>query len=130
MSKFLPSVFLSLGLVCEPAFFHHINKPEVLQELYKGYVTHITDRRSRSSSRHMLFYSLYRESHRLCAELLPVESSFVAPSLDARTHICQLQTLGVKFSCVDKRPYHRRFCPCRAFIKGSVSSCLECLDVL
>ncbi|XP_047233478.1 alpha-1,6-mannosylglycoprotein 6-beta-N-acetylglucosaminyltransferase B-like isoform X3 [Girardinichthys multiradiatus] len=72
------------SLVCEPAFFHHLNTPDIFSRLRLG-----------------------------CSSTVQ-EVSHLFPSYSPWGRLCGLQQEPLLFSCAGSDSSHRRLCPCRS----------------
>uniref|UniRef100_A0AAV2KGB8 alpha-1,6-mannosyl-glycoprotein 6-beta-N-acetylglucosaminyltransferase n=1 Tax=Knipowitschia caucasica TaxID=637954 RepID=A0AAV2KGB8_KNICA len=85
------------GLVCEPAFYHYINRKET-------------------------FHSL-----ELACEGVETQVNHILPAFLLEHRECCLQKEPLLFSCAGSSPQHRRLCPCRDYRAGQVALCRDCL---
>ncbi|XP_034549996.1 alpha-1,6-mannosylglycoprotein 6-beta-N-acetylglucosaminyltransferase A-like [Notolabrus celidotus] len=88
------------GLICEPAFFPHLN-----------------------SDRNLLNYNIDCQSSELS------DSSLVFPAYgnnNSSKH-CLFQSDSLLFSCVRSEQSLIRICPCRDYIKDQIALCKECI---
>ncbi|XP_071822891.1 alpha-1,6-mannosylglycoprotein 6-beta-N-acetylglucosaminyltransferase A-like isoform X2 [Apostichopus japonicus] len=90
----------NLGLVCEPSFFHHINKKSAIEEHFAT----------------------------TCSSEESVEDVYPPALKQGRfRNKCYLQLTDILFSCAGSKTGYRRLCPCRDFIHGQVALCRDCL---
>uniref|UniRef100_A0A667ZAZ1 alpha-1,6-mannosyl-glycoprotein 6-beta-N-acetylglucosaminyltransferase n=1 Tax=Myripristis murdjan TaxID=586833 RepID=A0A667ZAZ1_9TELE len=88
----------NVGLICEPAFFPHLNSAEALAK-------HNVD----------------------CLQSGSYDSEVVLPAFDNGTRHCLLQSDPLLFSCVRSHPSLIRICPCRDYIKDQIALCKACV---
>ncbi|XP_036966646.1 alpha-1,6-mannosylglycoprotein 6-beta-N-acetylglucosaminyltransferase A-like isoform X2 [Acanthopagrus latus] len=85
------------GLICEPAFFPHLNSVDNLAN-----------------------YSVYCRSSELS------DSRLVFPAYSSSEH-CVFQSDPLLFSCVRSEESLIRICPCRDYIKDQIALCKACI---
>uniref|UniRef100_A0A4W3K722 alpha-1,6-mannosyl-glycoprotein 6-beta-N-acetylglucosaminyltransferase n=1 Tax=Callorhinchus milii TaxID=7868 RepID=A0A4W3K722_CALMI len=85
-------------LICEPAFFYHLNKQAELER-----------------------YGIH-------CKTLERHSDLYAPSYDPANQKCVLQSDYLLFSCAGSHENYNRICPCRDYVKGQVALCQHCLE--
>ncbi|XP_029385713.1 alpha-1,6-mannosylglycoprotein 6-beta-N-acetylglucosaminyltransferase A-like isoform X2 [Echeneis naucrates] len=86
------------GLICEPAFFSHLN-----------------------NTRNLLNYSVDCQTSEVS------NSSLVLPAFNHTTRHCVLQSDPLLFSCVRSSQSLTRICPCRDYIKDQIALCKTCI---
>ncbi|XP_072365360.1 alpha-1,6-mannosylglycoprotein 6-beta-N-acetylglucosaminyltransferase A-like isoform X1 [Scyliorhinus torazame] len=84
-------------LICEPAFFYHLNKEVELKR-----------------------YGIFCNSSKR-------ESDLYLPAFNPENQLCLLQSDYLLFSCAGSHEHYSRICPCRDYIKGQVAICQACL---
>uniref|UniRef100_UPI00398E5687 alpha-1,6-mannosylglycoprotein 6-beta-N-acetylglucosaminyltransferase A-like isoform X3 n=1 Tax=Pristiophorus japonicus TaxID=55135 RepID=UPI00398E5687 len=83
-------------LICEPAFFYHLNKEAELKR-----------------------YGIYCNS-------LKRENDLYLPAFNSQNQMCLLQSDYLLFSCAGSHEHYSRICPCRDYVKGQVAICQDC----
>ncbi|XP_041085156.1 alpha-1,6-mannosylglycoprotein 6-beta-N-acetylglucosaminyltransferase B-like isoform X1 [Polyodon spathula] len=91
------AVCLQAALVCEPAHFRLLNKPDAFSSLG------------------------------LNCSSTSVEVNHLLPAYNERAQQCSLQREGLLFSCAGSDNSHKRLCPCRRYQPGQVALCEGCL---
>ncbi|KAK1164946.1 alpha-1,6-mannosylglycoprotein 6-beta-N-acetylglucosaminyltransferase B-like isoform X1 [Acipenser oxyrinchus oxyrinchus] len=91
------TVCLQAALVCEPAHFQLLNKPDTFSSLG------------------------------LNCSSTSVEVNHLLPAYNERAQRCSLQREGLLFSCAGSDNSHKRLCPCRRYQPGQVALCQGCL---
>ncbi|XP_042350899.1 alpha-1,6-mannosylglycoprotein 6-beta-N-acetylglucosaminyltransferase A-like [Plectropomus leopardus] len=86
------------GLICEPAFFPHVNNAENLAK-----------------------YSVDCQTSELS------DSHLVFPAYNSSSKHCLFQSDSLLFSCVRSDPALIRVCPCRDYIKDQIALCKACV---
>ncbi|XP_072139204.1 alpha-1,6-mannosylglycoprotein 6-beta-N-acetylglucosaminyltransferase A-like isoform X1 [Mobula birostris] len=85
-------------LICEPAFFYHLNKVAELQR------------------------------YKIICSTSKKESDLYLPAYNPENQLCLLQSDYLLFSCAGSHEYYNRICPCRDYVKGQVAFCQGCLE--
>ncbi|XP_029315211.1 alpha-1,6-mannosylglycoprotein 6-beta-N-acetylglucosaminyltransferase A-like [Cottoperca gobio] len=86
------------GLICEPAFFPHLN-----------------------NAKHLANYSVDCQTSELS------DSRLVFPAYNSSSKHCRFQSDPLLFSCVRSDQSLIRICPCRDYIKDQIALCKECI---
>ncbi|XP_068602656.1 alpha-1,6-mannosylglycoprotein 6-beta-N-acetylglucosaminyltransferase A-like [Brachionichthys hirsutus] len=86
------------GLICEPAFFSHLN-----------------------NARQVASYGVKCETSELSAHYL------VLPAYSVKDQHCLFQSDALLFSCVRSHESLTRICPCRDYIKEQIALCKACV---
>ncbi|XP_056245621.1 alpha-1,6-mannosylglycoprotein 6-beta-N-acetylglucosaminyltransferase A-like [Seriola aureovittata] len=87
-----------MGLICEPAFFPHLN-----------------------STRNLANYSVDCQTSEVS------DSDLVLPAFNNTSKHCLLQSDPLLFSCVRSNQSLIRICPCRDYIKDQIALCKACI---
>ncbi|XP_072880712.1 alpha-1,6-mannosylglycoprotein 6-beta-N-acetylglucosaminyltransferase A-like isoform X2 [Hemitrygon akajei] len=85
-------------LICEPAFFYHLNKVAELKR------------------------------YKIICSTSKKESDLYLPAYNPENQLCLLQSDYLLFSCAGSHEHYNRICPCRDYIKGQVALCQGCLE--
>ncbi|XP_037542259.1 alpha-1,6-mannosylglycoprotein 6-beta-N-acetylglucosaminyltransferase A [Nematolebias whitei] len=86
------------GLICEPAFFSHLNNAENLA------------------------------SHGIECQTSETSSDYIVlPAYNSGSKRCLFQSDHLLFSCVRSDPSLTRICPCRDYIKDQIALCKTCV---
>ncbi|XP_032902328.1 coiled-coil domain-containing protein 126 [Amblyraja radiata] len=85
-------------LICEPAFFYHLNK---VTELKRYEIKCKTSKK---------------------------EHDIYLPAFNPQNQMCLLQSDYLLFSCAGSHELYNRICPCRDYVKGQVAFCQACVE--